>query len=689
MAGEPQSATDFFGGGAAPATAAPSPASAPTAAQFFGLDQPQSGAAQDSIWSSAATAGSRILNAVGYGARNGWGSEPLGLSADTETALRRVGIYNDYQNGHTSMMRSFNEAIIRPAATVPDAFMRGLNSVIMAAATGLQQSSEELEGDEYNTIVPGVVVAHYGHPGIVRHSLAAITGGAAEVLGSIPEGFMPELGISHGAMGASEAAASERVLDASRARSVGAVGEGEAGFYDAAHLAHEDMRARTDAAREAGIDAAPQPASPPVDLHELARRVDPDTFSQYDALAQERAAAHEEFMRLSGESREEWPEVTSARRDLNELIGLEPDVPALSEHFDERLRAVAASAPDALLDKVADAYGRLDDALTMPTDAMEDARRRMQEADFKMRDLSPQVSEAYRQAADMTPEPLPLKAEPEAAVKGVGARDDAVKPGEPSAHGPQQVAAIASSEQPESAFKAPNVLGDETLGTVKGEIQEGAAQVDAGDAAPKVEAAEAAPPKPRTVGGNLKEIEGTGELKARGLSQGVEARAVEEGLTSTFGDLPEYRAISMSEQAEAAANLINGDWERAKSVAMGTRQAPKGLLPESVFVAVEKHALAIGDVETLRQLGTESRLATSATTMGQRLRTLGERDKASPVGAIQEVQAAREATLKAKNIDLDAERAKIVSEAKTETRRAATVKHDAWQDFLGSIKCDV
>jgi hypothetical protein len=688
MAGEPQSATDFFGGGAAPATAAPSPASAPTAAQFFGLDQPQSGAAQDSIWSSAATAGSRVLNAVGYGARNGWGSEPLGLSADTETALRRAGIFNDYQNGHTSMMRSFNEAIIRPAATVPDAFMRGLNSVIMSAATGLRQSSEELEGDEH-TNVPGGVVAHYGQTGIVRHSLAAITGGAGEVLGSIPEGFLPELGISHGAMGASEAAASERVLDASRARSAGVVGEGEAGFYDAAPIAHGDVRARTDAAREAGMGTAPQPAAPPVDLHELARRVDPDTFSQYDALAHERAAAHQEFTRLSSESREEWPEVTSARRDLNELIGLEPDVPALSEHFEERLRAISASAPDALLDKVADAYGRLDDALTQPTEAMEVARQRMQEADFKMRDLSPQVSEAYRQAADMTPEPLPLNAEPEAAAKDVAGKVGQVEPGEPSAPGPQQVAAVAASEHPETAFKAPNVLGDETLGTVKGEIQEGAAQVDASDAAPKADTSDVAPPKPRTIGGNLKEVEGTGELKARGLSQGVEARAVEEGLTSTFGDLPEYRAISMSEQADAAANLINGDWERAKGVAMGTRQAPKGLLPESVFVAVEKHALAIGDVDTLRQLGTESKLATSATTMGQRLRTLGERDKASPVGAIQEVQAAREATLKAKNIDLDAEKAKVVSEAKTETRRAATVKHDAWQDFLGSIKCDV
>lgn len=181
----------------------------------------------------------------------------------------------------------------------------------------------------------------------------------------------------------------------------------------------------------------------------------------------------------------------------------------------------------------------------------------------------------------------------------------------------------------------------------------------------------------------LKPIEGTGETKVRGLSQGVEAKAIENKLTSNFGDLPEYQAVSMAEQAQRASDLITKDHETAKSIALGEKAPPKGVLPESVFVAVENKAIAEGDVQTLQDLA-NSKLSASATTMGQRIRTLGERDPTSPVGAIQEVQKARADALQNKDIAKQVQEG--IKQIQDSIKSVKTTK-ETWGSFVDSITC--
>jgi hypothetical protein len=125
------------------------------------------------------------------------------------------------------------------------------------------------------------------------------------------------------------------------------------------------------------------------------------------------------------------------------------------------------------------------------------------------------------------------------------------------------------------------------------------------------------------------------------LATGVEAKAVEAKLTTGFEGKPEYSKIRIADQAHAATDLVASDHARALRVARGEEPPPEGLLPESVFVAVEQHALRTGDVETLRDLATRSTLPGEASGMGQRIRMLGERDSASPVRAIADVTNAR------------------------------------------------
>jgi hypothetical protein len=179
-----------------------------------------------------------------------------------------------------------------------------------------------------------------------------------------------------------------------------------------------------------------------------------------------------------------------------------------------------------------------------------------------------------------------------------------------------------------------------------------------------------------------------GETKVRGLASGVEEKAIENKLTKSFGTLPEYEVVNMKEQATKAQELLTQDAERAKRIAMGQEVAPDGILPESVFVAVENKAVKEGDVALLKDLASSSGLTEEATTMGQRIRTLAERDPESPVTAINEVVKAREQSAKKR---LKAQHTKklhkeTIGKIKEEINKALPGK-TAWEDFIRSIQC--
>lgn len=196
-----------------------------------------------------------------------------------------------------------------------------------------------------------------------------------------------------------------------------------------------------------------------------------------------------------------------------------------------------------------------------------------------------------------------------------------------------------------------------------------------------LDAAEAAQP---ASGGGLAPVEGTGDVQTRGLSTGVVEKALVNRLDLTVGDLPEYRTVSMADQASRAAHLLSNDPELAARVARGEEPAPRGLLPESVFVAVEQKAILDGDVNTLRELAT-SKLTSEATTMGQRIRALGERDPESPISAIQEIINTRSGG--AKNAPAVARATEAEVGSINEHMAGVGADHDAWSALIDSLTC--
>ena len=189
--------------------------------------------------------------------------------------------------------------------------------------------------------------------------------------------------------------------------------------------------------------------------------------------------------------------------------------------------------------------------------------------------------------------------------------------------------------------------------------------------------------KPESAG-KLGAVESQGPMHTRGLSAGVEQKAIEHKLTKSLGDLPEYKQVNMKDQAKFSSELLALDPNKAIKIALGRVDPPSHILPESVFTAVENRALEQGDIGLIKQLAHSSR-ATQATVMGQRIRALAERNPDSAVGAIRQVASkrARAAEKKlGKSVDeaLKETAGKIKAEIKKPTRQD-------WDSFIKELRC--
>ncbi len=129
--------------------------------------------------------------------------------------------------------------------------------------------------------------------------------------------------------------------------------------------------------------------------------------------------------------------------------------------------------------------------------------------------------------------------------------------------------------------------------------------------------------------------------------------------------------------------LLNDDPDLAKQIATGKAEPPQGLHPESVFIALENRALQTGDVQTIEDLARGPQSVENSI-MGQRLRILGERNPASPVKAIADIEKARSAGVPKEKVAQTVN--KIKSELSVEMKKSAPKIKD-WASFLESIKC--
>lgn len=151
------------------------------------------------------------------------------------------------------------------------------------------------------------------------------------------------------------------------------------------------------AAPEDANVAAPAPTQRELDSG--ARAADPATMRDYEALKMRRALDRDLLERLGAE-RTNLPQAQALRDQISTIL--------------DKVNGVEARLTKTQAARLADARAALDQFLSSDTPYMQLVRQRLQTNDFKMRDLAPKVSEAYRRGADMMPprqlEPLAERA---------------------------------------------------------------------------------------------------------------------------------------------------------------------------------------------------------------------------------------------------------------------------------------
>lgn len=331
-----------------------------------------------------------IMRAFGHGAEAGFGEEPLGLTPQATDELKRLGIFNDYASGQSSLVREFNETMLRPAAIVGDLLLRRLPATVYGGVRGVAESPEAPE--------PARLVA----------------GAATAAMEAFPAGHMtglpvpPIVGEAHdlGIIGPEENAAAVEALRPTGAPS-----------------ATERVMPAPAAPEE------PPAAAPAPDIHAVARQIAPDTFTEYDALAARKATLRDWISEL-GDARAALPRATELQGAIDDILG---KAGGIEERLTKRQAQRLAAARD-----------ELSGLLSTDTPDMAAVRRSLMETDYRMRDLAPQVSAAYRDAqAQMPPaEEAPIAPIAEAPAMQ-GPSSAAPEPSPPEGGAPAAPAALA------------------------------------------------------------------------------------------------------------------------------------------------------------------------------------------------------------------------------------------------------
>ena len=89
----------------------------------------------------------RTALAIGQGLREGFGDRPLGIGPESESFMRRAGVFPPTSSAADALsnpLRAANEAVVRPLLAIPDAVLRAGAAAVRAYQRGVSQGGEEV-----------------------------------------------------------------------------------------------------------------------------------------------------------------------------------------------------------------------------------------------------------------------------------------------------------------------------------------------------------------------------------------------------------------------------------------------------------------------------------------------------------------------------------------------------------------
>lgn len=324
------------------------------------------------------TAPGRIMSAFGHAFAEGGQGGQLGIQpgSDTESALKKAGVFNDYMKGENDFGKAVNEAFIRPAAVALDTEFRGVQAGLGAIGAGIQQTSQEMFGH-----APGVLGEI---PAMTEYML---TTPAGMEIHAVP----PEI---------------------SQARSLAVIGEDEGAYFGLKEPTPEQAVAREKASEAvpsepvaetttgeqlvspSAVENAETAPEAPQDIHAVARDVAPDVFHEYDPLSKQRDFLGDTIRELV-EKRQSDAEAAAPNYDA-EIADMQAKMQTANARSRNRMQAK-------IDDLTAQREDFINNEVQKASPDIEFVRKRYQAIDARMRELAPDVSAAYREAQNRMP----------------------------------------------------------------------------------------------------------------------------------------------------------------------------------------------------------------------------------------------------------------------------------------------
>lgn len=636
----------------------------------------------------------RILNAFGTGAKQNWGAGGQGAIGLIARNQNYVEGQKDWSSIHKGIAKSLNTAFLRPlyglAGTALDTFNAGMGGVFGAA----KEASDELMETAASpgpSMFPGGKFAE----GALGESIGALSPQTSvdyrnpytgETQTSdwmlLPEGL--------GGFHPPEKPFMDRAVEA---RAKGHIGEGEEGFFNTVPPTPEELLERKRAAEEANLPPAALTIRPmEVDPDKVARLIDPDTYKELDGIKD-----LQENLRLSLQNErtkrqislqtmpENHPEMVKNAEGISDLQGRIQDTDEKLRDMIPEVNQVRARADEYLRSDSPEGQAFRDfiQSKLLEAELRQDADLAVQHADTLMPDKDPvKIAEEQLKEVDN---------QHQAAVDGAPDEDtnDTSKSGKSNTS--------TSKEIPEVVKYVNDYLAGKGRGNTPEDLQMQQFAQNHGpeiekefdrrtniSAQPQVE--EARENQGSGIGKGTPEFQqGTGPDRTHGLSRSVEEKAIENQLVDNLGELPEYASLNMKDEAQKAINFKDSDWQKAVRVAKGHEEAPEGVHPIAVFMAVEKEAQERGDVNLIRDLAF-SELRKRVTQAAQDLRILRDRSRldTSAVDRLQDVVDYRINKIRDQITNGAFETGELLKEYMD---RASSSPDDAI-NFIRSIECD-
>lgn len=170
---------------------------------------------------------------------------------------------------------------------------------------------------------------------------------------------------------------------------------------------------------------------------------------------------------------------------------------------------------------------------------------------------------------------------------------------------------------------------------------------------------------------------GEGVQKASALESRVK-QSIESAPESIKTDISNYKEMNKKEQIAAASKYVISNPEEALAVLKGEKAAPKGLLHNSIALALEEHAATANDANLVLKLA-----SLRSTRAGQEISILTERNPNSPITYIDELAQRKIESLGDKEAATKI-REKNINEARKYIKKPS--KGD-WTAFVESIRC--